>query len=660
MGVRRALGAMLAAALLSGLATADSIAGPAKTNTGTSDYWIVLRSDRDGKARAYVVRPDGSRLTPLLPPVRALTPVAVSGDGSTIAYRDDHLAIYVSRANGTGVRRVVPLGFDAALSRDGSLLAFRTGEDHFRISVVDTDGRGLRRLTPGPDDLFPHWSPDGQAIVFEHDVGDADFVAVQALNGHTRVLARGDVPQWSPDGRWIAYLSGADDDQLWLVRPDGSRRHRLARKAGDAFAWSPDGAKVAFALRTGDVAVTDVEGRARRLRVSRMYANAVSWSPDGSRLALAADLQIFVVGAGGRGLRRVTSAGNNFLVAWTRVAPVRRPARPVPPPELVTGAHTLAVRGSIDEIAADGARVALVAGTTRTDCHHIAIWTPANRSVVHFGVRAPCFDVSLRDGLGDVALAGTRAAWLQTAGGNTLEQYVVSGKLPHPSIVGIADAFASEDTGTFVDGLAGSGALLAFTIEHRCTVYGQDDACPPGFHDGDVDTATVYRFGGSGPCPVGESKKACTPIATAKGMLTVLSVDAGRIAVQTDTGVRLLTSGGGVLRDFAVVPRAAVLSGNRLAVRTADAVEVYDVDSGRLAARFPAQKGLALEDLEGDVLVTASGKTVTLRRLGDGRTAAIQAGGVPRVQLEAPGLFVAAAHRVTFTPMAEIVRRLGG
>jgi len=89
-------------------------------------------------------------------------------------------------------------------------------------------------------------------------------------------------------------------------------------------------------------------------------------------------------------------------------------------------------------------------------------------------------------------------------------------------------------------------------------------------------------------------------------------------------------------------------------------VEVYDVDSGRLAARFPAQKGLALEDLEGDVLVTASGKTVTLHRLGDGRTAAIQAGGVPRVQLEAPGLFVAAAHRVTFTPMAEVVRRLGG
>src|SRR5205085_6662146 len=62
MGVRRALRAMLAAALLSGLAIADSIAGPAKTNTGTSDYWLVLRSDRDEKARAYAVRPDGSRL----------------------------------------------------------------------------------------------------------------------------------------------------------------------------------------------------------------------------------------------------------------------------------------------------------------------------------------------------------------------------------------------------------------------------------------------------------------------------------------------------------------------------------------------------------------------------------------------------------------------
>ena len=142
--------------------------------------------------------------------------------------------------------------------------------------------------------------------------------------------------------------------------------------------------------------------------------------------------------------------------------------------------------------------------------------------------------------------------------------------------------------------------------------------------------------------------------------MRVLAVDSGRIAVRTETGVRLLGARGSVLRDFAAVGRVAALSGRRLAVRTSDAVEIYDTEAGQLILRLPVQASVRLEDLEGNVLVTASGGSVTLQNVANGRMTTIRAGGVARAQLEPPGLFVAGYRRLTFTPMRDVLRRLVG
>ena len=72
--------------------------------------------------------------------------------------------------------------------------------------------------------------------------------------------------------------------------------------------------------------------------------------------------------------------------------------------------------------------------------------------------------------------------------------------------------------------------------------------------------------------------------------MQVLAVDAGRIAVRTKTGVKLLAASGSVLRDVAVVGRVAALSGRRLAVRTSDAVEIYDTDLGSSPFGFPCNR----------------------------------------------------------------------
>lgn len=645
-------------------------AAAARTTVGANAEWIVLGSNRDGFARAYSVRPDGSRLTPLLTRSHPLLPVAESRDGTTIAYTDNRYAIYVSRADGTRLRRLVRHGFGAALSGDGSLLAFSGDKG---IAVVGTDGRHRRGVASR---VFgsPEWSPDGTALAFTRSVTESvDVMIVQPLRGSKRVVARGFFLQyeWSPDGRWIAYTNSPDDHtELFVVQPNGAHRHRISRDAG-RFAWSPDGKQLAFSVRDGsDVAVADLDGHARRLRLGHAYVGGLAWSPDARRLALAANdccysREIWIVGLDGRRLHRLVTEGTNTLVGWTRLAPVLPPARPVPPTERVVDARELRVQPSITSVAADGARVAFIEDSISTDCAHVAVWTPAKKSVRRFSARAPCLEVSNREGWFAVGLAGTRAAWLHTAGGNNLEQYVLTATLATPTITDVGEAFAfgDESYGTFFGGLAGDGDLLAFTIERRCSEYETDsDACPVGRRTGDVIAATLYRVGGAGPCPVstGPSPHACTVVAKADGELTVLAVNAGRIAVRTRTGVRLLTASGSTIRDFVVKAEAAALSGNRLAVRTADAVEVYDTVSGQLATRLAVPQNVSLEDLEGDIVVTAVRGTVTLRRLTDGRTTTITVRGVARAQLEAPGLFVAGTGRVTFTPMSEVLRRLGG
>jgi hypothetical protein len=338
--------------------------------------------------------------------------------------------------------------------------------------------------------------------------------------------------------------------------------------------------------------------------------------------------------------------------------------------------RTLATRGPVTALAADGDRAALVVSVPYVEsrgypgfgCASVVVWEPTRRRVVR--LKRPCGpndEISRREGTHGVALAGTRAAWLHVGGGHTLETVLETATLarPRPASRAYGASYEGGD-GDFVREPVGDGALLAFTVDRRCDAHaeqnegpGAENQCPPGRNSGYVVAATVWRVGGRSPCPDGRvGPRACRRVASADGELSVLAVDAGRIVVRTESGVRLLTAGGAVLQEFDLRARSAALSGNRLAVRTADAVEVYDTNSGQRTAWFPAASALRLQDLDRDILVTATGGTVTLRRLGDGRTSTIRAGRTALAQLERPGLFVARGRRVTFTPIRDVLRRL--
>lgn len=324
--------------------------------------------------------------------------------------------------------------------------------------------------------------------------------------------------------------------------------------------------------------------------------------------------------------------------------------------------RTLATRGPVLAVSADGARAALVVGG-RHGCAAVVVWEPLRRRVVRLQSPGACEsgDFSPREGTRAVALAGTRAAWLRTAGGNTVETILLSATLARPKPVWIAfDTSDEGGTGSVVGPPSGDGALLAFDIQRRCSeMEGSTFACPPGKRHGDVFATNVWKVAGNGPCPSPGRVRGCTVLAETEEERTVLTVGGGRIVVRTPSEVWLLSSNGSFRRRFSFVARAAALEGNRLALRTSNAIQVLDVRNGASIARLPAAAGLRLEDLHGDVLVTASGGTITLRRLTNGRTTTFRPGGTARAQLESPGLVLAGGRRVTFTPMRDVLRRLG-
>jgi TolB protein len=193
------------------------------------------------------------------------------------------------------------------------------------LFVAAADGSHSKRITVGPRDFSPRWSPDGRRIAFVRSTAP-DVTAIWIVNADgtsARPLdqehAYAEHPRWSPNGRWIAYQVQTQTDQsglrahttfeLWLVRPEGSERHRLVQSdaaaaggnplysvASGTWAWSPDGRRIAFVSgKEGQERVRVVEVATGKVR-ARGRGWDVDWSPDGRRLAVTVDAR-FEIGA---------------------------------------------------------------------------------------------------------------------------------------------------------------------------------------------------------------------------------------------------------------------------------------------------------------------------------------------------------------------------
>lgn len=86
----------------------------------------------------------------------------------------------------------------------------------YRIYVMSTTGSNWIKLTDGPNDLHPKFSPDGTKIVYDSDAG---ICIVNLTGAVTGVLPYGGNPSFSPDGNKIVFDSG---NKIYVMNVDGS------------------------------------------------------------------------------------------------------------------------------------------------------------------------------------------------------------------------------------------------------------------------------------------------------------------------------------------------------------------------------------------------------------------------------------------------------
>jgi Tol biopolymer transport system component len=276
--------------------------------------------------------------------------------------RSDVSAIYTVRPGGSDLRQLtrptVHQGFGGdsgpVWSADGRRIAFARdlpywGSDRFRVHVIGAGGRGERAVTSGPFDVMPTWSPRRTRLAFVRlVVGDVlTYSTIYGLSLGARpaelIAGRTDItPAWSPDGKTIAFarLSGGRAE-LFLAAADGTDVRTLGVE-GVQPAWSPDGSRLAvvsYADRNGqtcggddcspngEVYVVGADGTGlRRLTWNKADDAHPTWSPDGRRIAFSSGYELasnghlpwlMVVSAEGGRAKRITGLTGIRDPAWS-------------------------------------------------------------------------------------------------------------------------------------------------------------------------------------------------------------------------------------------------------------------------------------------------------------------------------------------------------
>ena len=281
-----------------------------------SDVTFEIPQSRPVFGKLWVISVDSGAKRPL-PTGDAVQP-AWSPDGSRIAYwgnsEGGRRDIWTVAADGAGAP--VPVTSDIAIdwspvwSPDGKWLYFSSDRNGtmslWRVALEQATGR----VTAAPSPVVPaatvgafSISKDGNTLLYGTDTIRTTLYATNfdpasaRFAGSPQVVLQGgqqiDYIDVSPDGRWIAFGSADRQEDLFVLRTDGTGFRQitddLARDRGPR--WSPDGSRLAFySNRQGPYEIWSIQADGSRLELlARAPAGSdglmrPTWAPDGRRL----------------------------------------------------------------------------------------------------------------------------------------------------------------------------------------------------------------------------------------------------------------------------------------------------------------------------------------------------------------------------------------
>jgi len=197
----------------------------------------------------------------------------------------------------------------ARFSRDGSRMAIAGFDRTFELSLYAFDP--AKPDKPVPKNVIRSaslgWcapSRDGAWLACTARSGQEDLVLLRSDGSETRRLtddvSRDRIPTWSPDGRTLAFMSTRSGGwELWAIEADGSGLRQLTelKRSVSWGVWSPDRTRMAVTAVTGDPGVWFIDpARSTAAQPAQFVGigsrvadawrgNTDTWSSDGALIA---------------------------------------------------------------------------------------------------------------------------------------------------------------------------------------------------------------------------------------------------------------------------------------------------------------------------------------------------------------------------------------
>ncbi|HSF42287.1 MAG TPA: protein kinase, partial [Thermoanaerobaculia bacterium] len=192
-----------------------------------------------------------------------------------------------------------------SLAKDGKLV-YATNENRSNLVLLAFDPE--RGVVSGEPQPVTHGaqavrsavaSPGGQWIAFDTFSPQEDLFIIRpdgtGLRQLTNDAVRDRIPRWSPDGSRILFYSDRGGEYgAWTIRPDGSDRQPIPHGSPDSLyspLWAPDGRRLAASLGNRSAVLINLWlPVGQRLKLlpppdgGQVFA-PTSWSADGERLA---------------------------------------------------------------------------------------------------------------------------------------------------------------------------------------------------------------------------------------------------------------------------------------------------------------------------------------------------------------------------------------